>query len=72
MKQVQELEGMSYEEWLRTLRLSNLATRRLRCDLTDIYSFLRRGNREGGRDLFSLVSSGRMSGNGSKVHQRMF
>ena len=37
-----------------------------------IYSFLRRGSGEGGADLFSLVSSDRMHGNGSKLCQGRF
>ncbi|KAK4811079.1 hypothetical protein QYF61_016365 [Mycteria americana] len=56
-KLVKGLEGMSYEEWLRTLGLSSLERRWLRGDLIALYSFLRRGSGEGGADLFSLVSS---------------
>ncbi|KAK4819801.1 hypothetical protein QYF61_011595 [Mycteria americana] len=37
-----------------------------------LYSFLRRGLGEGGADLFSLVSSDRMHGNGSKLCQGRF
>ncbi|KAK4826943.1 hypothetical protein QYF61_012792 [Mycteria americana] len=46
-KLVQGLEGMSCEEWLRTLGLSSLVRRRLRSNLTALCSFLRRGRGEG-------------------------
>ena len=66
------LEGMSYEEQLRTLGLSSLEKRSLRGNLLALYSFLRRGSGEGGADLFSLVSSDRTCGNGSKLCQGRF
>ncbi|KAK4824957.1 hypothetical protein QYF61_021645 [Mycteria americana] len=71
-KLVTGLEGMSYEGQLRTLGLSSLGKRRLRGDLIALYSFLTRGSEEGGADLFSLVSSDRMCGNGSKLHLERF
>jgi len=66
VKLVKGLEGMSYEEQLRTLGLSSLEKRRLRDDLIALCSFLRRESGEEGADLFSLGSSGRTCGNGSK------
>jgi len=67
---VEGLEGMSCEEWLRTLVLSSLKKRRLKGDLIALYSFLRRGGIKGGAALISLVSCGRMHGNGSKLNPR--
>ena len=64
------LEGMSYEERLRTLGLSSLEKRRLRGDLIALYSFLRRGGE--GADLFSLGSRERTHGNGPKLCQGRF
>ena len=66
------LEGMSYEEQLRTLGLSTLEKRRLRGNLIAPHSFLRGGNGEGGAELFSLGSSDRTYGNGSKLCQGRF
>jgi len=57
------LEGMFYEEWLKTLGFSSLGKRRLRGGLIALDSFLRRGRREGGTDLFSLGFSDRKHGN---------
>ena len=63
------LEDISYEERLRTASLSSLEKRRLKGDLIAVYGFLRRGSAEGGADLFSLGSSDRIRGNGSKLCQ---
>ncbi|GAB0179108.1 hypothetical protein GRJ2_000376100 [Grus japonensis] len=69
---VKGLEGMSCEEWLKTLVLSSLEKRRLRGDLIAVYSFLRTGSGDGGAELFSLVSNDRMCGNGLKLCQGRF
>jgi len=61
---VKRQEGMSCEEWLRTLGLSSLQKMSLRVDLIALYSFLRRGSGEEGSELFSLGSSATTHGHG--------
>ncbi|KAK4810807.1 LOW QUALITY PROTEIN: hypothetical protein QYF61_008779 [Mycteria americana] len=55
-KMVNGLEGLTYEERLRIVGLFSLEKKRLRGDLIAVCNFLMRGSREGGADLFSLVS----------------
>jgi len=71
-KLVKGLEGVSYDVRRRTLGLSSLEKRRLRGDLIALYGFLRRGNGDGGTELFPLVSTDRTHGNGSKLLQGRF
>jgi len=66
------LEGMSYEEYLRTLGFSSLENRKLRGNFITVYSFLKMEGGEGGAELFSLGSGDGMCGNGSKLHQERF
>lgn len=56
---VKGLEGMAYEDRLRILGLFSVE-KRLSGNLIAVYSFLKRGSREGGARLFSLVSGDRM------------
>lgn len=71
-KLVKGLQDISYEERLRTFKSFRLEKRRLRGDLTALYNFLRRGSREQDSDLLSVVTDGRISGNGAKLHQGSF
>ena len=64
---VKGLEGKTYEECLRSLGLFSLERRTLRGDLIAAYSFLTRGSRGTGADLFSLATSDRTQGNGVKL-----
>lgn len=64
-KLVKKLKRMSCEEQIRTLGLSRLEERRLRDGLIVLCS-LRRWREEGGSEVFSLLSSDRLRGYGTK------
>ncbi|KAK4828058.1 hypothetical protein QYF61_023118 [Mycteria americana] len=69
---VKELEGMTYEEGLSILGLFSLEKRRLSVDLIPVYNFLMRGSRDGGAELYCLVSGDGTQGNGLKLLQGKF
>ncbi|KAK4828790.1 LOW QUALITY PROTEIN: hypothetical protein QYF61_000847 [Mycteria americana] len=71
-RMVKGLEGMIYEERLRILSMFSLEKRRLRGHFIAVYNFLMRRSREGGADLFSLVSGDRRQVNGLQLHHWKF
>lgn len=71
-RRVQELEGMPYEERLRTRGLCSLEKKRPRGDLLALCNSLGRGSTGGDAGLFSLGSDHRMHGNGTELHWEMF
>lgn len=68
-KLVRRLEGMSSEEWQRIVDCLVLENRRLK---GKFIALPEGASGEGGTELFSLVSSDRTSGTGSKLPQWIF
>jgi len=68
-KMIRGLQSLSCEDTLRELGLFSLEKRRLRCDLTAAFQYLKGAYRKDGEGLFTRVCSDRSRGNGSKLKE---
>lgn len=69
-KVMKGLDHLSYEEVLRELGLFSPQKMGLRGDLIDVCKYLKRGCKEDGPLLFSMLPSAKTGGNGNKLEHR--
>ena len=66
------LEHLSYEDRLRELGLFSLQKRRLQCDLTAAFQYLKGTYKQEGNQHFERVDNNKTRGNGFKLKERRF
>ena len=67
---VQGMEHLSYKDRLKELGLFNLENRRLRCDLTVAFQYLKGSYRKEGDILFCRICGGESGLNGDHIRWR--
>ena len=71
-KMIRGLQHLPYKDRLRELGLFSLEKRRLWCDLSAAFQYLKGAYKQEGSQLFERVDNGRTRGNGFKSKEGRF